>query len=486
MSRTPVEQRVYFTHADLERHYGAADDDLDQVEQYGRRHHLVVKKRSKLARSITLRGRFKDVMSAFPADVQHYECPAGAYRGRQGQVSLPAQLIGIVTGVFGLDTRPKNRSPFRLVTLSQPGEAAPGGLSAVDFANRYNFPTEAGGVSLDGRGQTIAVVELGGGYQTDDLAAFFDRIGARPPTVAWASVDHARNSPTVNSSADGEVMLDIEVVGAVVPSASLVVYFGPNEGDKGLLETIAAAVYDRRRKPSVIAMSWGASEALNDQAAMNAYHELFVAAGALGVTVCAAAGDHGTANETAESWDGDFHVSHPASDPLVLACGGTQIQNGVETVWNDGRPLTTPGGAGGWAGGGGVSAVFGLPDYQKDAHVPPSLKTGKIGRGVPDLAMSATNYFVRINAAEGISGGTSAVAPLMAGLIARLNQAKGRRVGFFNPILYETSARSAFRDVLKGTNAIERTLRGYTAGPGWNACTGLGTPDGMALLNHLG
>ena len=171
---------------------------------------------------------------------------------------------------------------------------------------------------------------------------------------------------------------------------------------------------------------------------------------------------------------------------LVLGCGGTQIDNqGKDVVWNDGTPFdTTVAGGGGWASGGGISVVFAVPGYQQNAHLPVSIASGKAGRGVPDIAMSATNYFTRVDRQEGASGGTSAVAPLMAALVALLNQAKKKNVGFLNPLLY-ANAGALLHDVTVGTNAITNTVQGYQAGPGWDACSGLGTPDGTAILGKL-
>jgi len=129
--------------------------------------------------------------------------------------------------------------------------------------------------------------------------------------------------------------------------------------------------------------------------------------------------------------------------------------------------------------------MFAVPTYQATAKLPISIATGKPGRGVPDIAMSATNYFTRVDRSEGPSGGTSAVAPLMAALIALLNQAKQKNVGFLNPFLYANAAKGVVNDITVGTNAIKNTVAGYNAGAGWDACTGLGTPDGTAILNNL-
>ena len=126
-----------------------------------------------------------------------------------------------------------------------------------------------------------------------------------------------------------------------------------------------------------------------------------------------------------------------------------------------------------------------MPSYQANANLPVSIDNEQPGRGVPDIAMSATNYFTRVDNSEGASGGTSAVAPLMAALVARLNQAKKQNVGFLNPFLYANAAKGLVHDVTSWTNAIKNTIKGYNAGPGWDACTGLGTPDGTVILNNL-
>jgi kumamolisin len=482
----PLSDRQYLTHAELEDQYGASKADLDKIEAYAQEHDLMVVHRSATERAVVVRGKLGDLLGAFPADVQVYHRATGTYRGRQGSIGIPEELTGVITGVFGYTTRPKRRSPHHLRQLALSGPGGQNGVAATDFATRYKFPTEFQGTTLDGSGLTVAIVELGGGFRMADLRKFFQEIGEPTPQVSAISVDHAGNHPTTPDSADGEVMLDIEVAGAVVPHATFAIYFGPNAGDKGFLDAISAAVHDSERQPSVISISWGEPEDGLDAQAISAYEQVFLAAATLGITVCVAAGDHGTADEDAAHWDGKIHVDHPSSDPNVLSCGGTQVDNGTDVVWNDGTPFdpNVPGG-GGWATGGGISGVFSVPNYQQDAKLPVSIDTGKAGRGVPDVAMSATNYFTRVDRAEGASGGTSAVAPLMAALAVRLSQAKKKNVGFLNPFLYANAGKGVCADVTEGSNAIAQTVKGYNAGPGWDACSGLGTPNGQTILDNL-
>ena len=153
--------------------------------------------------------------------------------------------------------------------------------------------------------------------------------------------------------------------------------------------------------------------------------------------------------------------------------GATAIDG--EVVWNEPNDGAT---------GGGVSDQFPLPSYQENAGVPPSANSNKnVGRGVPDVAGDAdpaTGYSVRIDGEDTVIGGTSAVAPLYAGLVALLNQSLGKPVGFLNPIIYGLSSQSGvFRDITSGNNGA------YSAGPDWDACTGLGVADGTKLLQAL-
>ena len=449
MAAQPLSKRKYMTHEEVAASFGADPRDLDEIEQYGQRHNLVVSHRNAAERSLVLTGKLKDLMNAFRADLHMFHHSRGTYRGRQGEILIPKQFEGKITGIFGFDTRPKQKAPHRQKMAAHGGPGGDNGVPATEFAKRYNFPTSHQGETLDGSGQCIAIVELGGGFDNNDLKIYFDEIGIPQPNVVAVSVDHAGNNPTAQGRADGEVMLDIEVVGAVAPKATIAVYFAPNQGN-GFLDAVNAAVHDTQRKPGVVSISWGSPEDPSETQALTAFHEIFVEAAALGVTICVASGDHGTADIDGFNWDQKIHVDHPSVDDFVLSCGGTQIDDDVDVVWNDGTPFDNVPGGGGWAGGGGISQLVKVPDYQKNAGIQPkSIVNNKIGREVPDIAMSATNYFVRVHGLDQPSGGTSAVAPLMAALVALLNQAKKRNVGFLNPFLY-ANAQNGIRRRDKG------------------------------------
>jgi kumamolisin len=474
-------RRQYLTREQYAAMHGASDDDLDAVASFARKAGMAVVERRPAARSVVLSGTAAQVSSAFQTSIERVEHAAGISRRRTAPVQLPPELAGIVEGVFGIEDTPIARPYYRFSTPPmQPAEerAAAAAFTPLDIARLYDFPQ-----GLDGSGQCIAIIELGGGYRTTDLNAYFRSLSLPTPKVSAVSVDGGRNSPSLPWSADAEVMLDIEIAGAVAPGASIAVYFAPNS-EQGFVDAISAAVHDSVNKPSVISISWGAPESEWSAQGLQAMDQAFQAAAALGVTVCCAAGDAGSSDQNPQNGtpDGLAHADFPAASPHVLACGGTRlIANGgaidSETVWNDDVQTS--------ATGGGVSDVFDLPAWQDGAGVPRSSNPGgRIGRGLPDVAGNAspsTGYRVRVDFLSFVVGGTSAVSPLWAGLVARFNQRLEMPVGWLNPLLYGPVAGSgAFRDITSGNNGE------YPAAKGWDACTGWGTPIGSKLLEALG
>jgi kumamolisin len=298
--------------------------------------------------------------------------------------------------------------------------------------------------------------------------------------VTAVSVDHGKNHPTGDPHGpDAEVMLDIEIVGAIAPQAQIAVYFAANT-DAGFLNAITTAIHDTTNRPSIISISWGQAEANWTEQSMTAFDSAFQDAATMGITICAASGDNGSSDNVT---DGADHVDFPASSPHVLACGGTSLQASgttitAETVWNDG--------AQGGASGGGVSSFFPLPAWQDGLQVTRTSGGGSAlsNRGVPDVSGDAdpeTGFDVRIDGTDRVVGGTSAVAPLWSGLIARINAANGSPVGFVNPALYASPG--ALRDITTGNNGD------FSATVGWDACTGLGSPNGgqvAAVLTAAG
>lgn len=514
----PPSERTYLSRAEFAQSHGASPDDLTKIDQFAHDHHLTVVESSVPKRIVRLRGTLADLQTAFGVTLRRYRSKQVAYRGHAGPVYVPKELAGIVEGVFGLDDRPAAKPHYlRLDGLNAaaamakakkataksakktihriaPKAARGGSFSVSEILKLYRFPP-----ALDGTGQTIALLELntptdpsqtnqkaGAGYTNSDLNAFFSKLKLKTPAITPVSVDGGANLPGLNPDADGEVTLDIEVAGAAAPGARIAVYFAPNT-DKGFIDAVTAAVHDEVRKPTVLSISWGGPEDSASKQFLDGVNSAISDASLIGMTVCVASGDSGSSDLS--SSDGRPHVDFPASSPYSLACGGTALtgKNSTitsELVWNEGRQ--------GGAGGGGVSTKFSLPDYQKNTSVAKS-PAGKDGRGVPDVAGNAdpqTGYQIILTGKELVIGGTSAVAPLWAGLVARINQQLAKNgsggAGLLNTMLYQLPAGpDALRDITEGNNDIDGNLGVYSAATGWDACTGLGTPNGEALLQAL-
>jgi kumamolisin len=468
-------QRRDLSRAQFASRHGVRPADIKKIRAFATQNKLKVVEVSRPRRSVLLRGSIAAFSSAFGVELNSYQHATGTSRMRSGTIQIPAQLSGIIEGVFGLDNRPQAKPHFRIRKQSQNSaahaQAASASYNAPQVAQAYDFPA-----GTTGSGQTIGILELSGGYSASDLTTYFNNLGIKTPTVTAVSVDGATNSPTGDAAGpDGEVELDIEVSGAVAPSARIAVYFTPNT-DQGFLDALTTAVHDTTLKPAVVSISWGGPESSWTQQALTAFNSACEDASTIGVTILVASGDDGSSDGVSS---GTPTVDFPASSPYVLACGGTKLTLSGTTIsseqaWNE---LSSGEGA----TGGGVSEVFALPSYQQSAGVPKA-PNGFVGRGVPDVAGDAdpeSGYNVLVDGQQTVIGGTSAVAPMWAGLLARINQSLGKNVGYLNPLLYTKNVEATLHDISAGSNGT------YSAGPGWDACTGLGTPNGAALLAAL-
>jgi kumamolisin len=476
------------TRAQFRASHGPDPESVRLVKAFAREFGLTVQPGTPAPgrRTIKLTGTIAKLQRAFGVSLMHQTVSGSPCRVRQGGIHLPQELAGHVVAVLGLDNRPQAQPHFRIAgqqgaaaaRLAQgSGFARPHAGSGISYTpvqvgQLYGFPANA-----TASNQTIALIELGGGFRQADITAYFKSLGRTAPKVVAVSVSGGKNSPGDANGADGEVMLDIEVAAAVAPGSRIVVYFAPNT-DQGFVDAIASAVHDTTNNPSVISISWGAAETNWTAQAMNALDAACQSAAALGITITVASGDNGSSDGVN---DNGKHVDFPASSPHVLACGGTRLAGSggsitSETVWND---------ANGGATGGGVSNLFALPSWQKTAGVPSPTGTSG-GRGVPDVAGNAdpeTGYTIRVDGQTLVIGGTSAVAPLWAGLLALANQQNSKSAGFINSVIYAAKAKPAFRDITQGNNGA------FKADSGWDACTGLGSPVApklIAIVNPAG
>jgi kumamolisin len=526
-------QRQYSTRESFANDHGADAADIDAIERFAHDHDLAVTYSSPAERLVRVSGTLKDLSAAFKANVKQYRLGKNVFRGRSGSLSAPPDIVAKIAGVFGFDTRPAARPHFRVLGASEGGKslspkkaagkskkkssasglkaaaAATGRLvpfTAPEVAKLYNFPAH-----LDGSGQCIGLIELnsynqyqqlGTGYSAADLKKYFAKLKVPMPKITAVGVAGGSNLPNIDPDSDVEVMLDVEVAGAVAPGAKIAVYFGPNTG-KGFVDVLSAAVHDNVHKPSVISISWGGPEDIpyTTKQQRDGLEQILQDAAQLGITVCCSAGDDGSNDQPLTdaqgnpARDGKPHVDFPASSAFALACGGTTLTakgNAIagEVTWNEGDPKRQDQPSG--STGGGVSNIFPLPSYQAPVTVPKSPSNFK-GRGVPDVsgnADSATGYLIKIAQRPELIpvGGTSAVAPLWAGLIALINQRLTAlhkpHVGLAQPTLYKTQ--TAFRDITAGNNDVSGKLHKYKAGDGWDPCTGLGSPNGALVLKALG
>ena len=448
------------TYDELSTRFGATEEEVAAVRRFADENTLQVDSVDRAMRTVTLRGTPAQLAAAFGVELSAAQSDDSVYRVRTGPVHVPAYLVDVVAAVLGLDNRPQAHAHLIRAAAAQTS------FTPLDLAKLYDFPTD-----VTGGGQTIGIIELDGGYNDAEVAQYFADLGVSPaPTVVSVGVDGATNAPNGDpNSADGEVLLDIEVAGAVAPGAKIAVYFAPNT-DQGFLDAVTTAAHDG---VSVISISWGASESNWTAQAMNAMSSAFKAASALGISVFAAAGDDGSNDRVGDT---KAHVDFPASSPYAVGCGGTALvaSNGQitsETVWNDPGHGST---------GGGVSDHFPVPSYQKAINPTSANSATHHGRGVPDVsgdADPATGYQVLVDGQQLVFGGTSAVAPLWAGLTALLQQALNAKLAPLHPKIY--GSEQGFRDITEGSNGA------YSANSGWDACTGLGSPDGNALLARL-
>ena len=504
---TPPGERRYLTEEEFVARHGAAPEDVAAIESFARDHELEVRASDLAQRIVIVAGRVERLNEAFGVELGIYERPgpesrrgAGGrgrrrgrrshrerevYRSYEGVLRVPAGIAPLVEGVFGLDTRRMARRALPTIPMPVITPLTPPQVAAL-----YDFPAATGHTARE----TIGLLEFSDpvigtcGYQNGDIDAYFTTSqgigpGYAVPAHADIGVNAASNTP--GGPDDAEVTLDIEVAGAVAQGARISIYFTTWD-ENGWVLALKRAVHPHpgEQRPSVLSISWDWAEhdALGNlswtPAAMSAVSAAFQEAAMFGITVFVASGDDGS---NCQVGDGRAHVYYPESDPWVTSCGGTTIGNVsggsfTEITWND-NGIT----------GGGISDVFSVPPWQHHAHVPVSVNPGhRHGRGVPDIAGYANGYEIVLGgSASGPWWGTSETAPLYAALVAIINGELGGRVGFLNPTLYAEHAGWVFRDIDDGRSNATGGAPGYSSGPGWDACTGLGSIKGRGLLEHL-
>lgn len=489
-----VDSGARMTRDELAAAHGASQADIKTVTDAFTKFGLSVVSTNAATRSVVLSGTVDAMQSAFQVKLMNYSHQSGDYRGRVGAIQVPSEVSQIVEGVFGLDDRRvarRRRNPARTNSHVRDTVSIPASwYTPPQLAKHYNFP--AG----DGSGEVIGILEFGGGFFHADLNNFCRLAGTPVPVVKTVSVDGI--STTARDGAEGEVMLDVEIVAGSCPKSTIVVYFA-HWSERGWVSILDAVIQDKANDPGVISVSWGAPEDTNvwSKSGIQQINEALHEAALLGITVCVASGDDGSSDA---DLDGHAHVDFPTASQYVLSVGGTTIPHkggsSPDVVWFEGTGLRETNGG---STGGGISTVIHRPTFQSAIHMT-SVNPGAIkGRIVPDLSANAdwnaSPYLLVVdNGAEG-NGGTSAATPLVASLIARINEQRGpgKRVGYLTPQLYRTPAGTTSgptvgalgcTDVTSGNNNTAH-VGGYSAAAGYDAVSGWGTPDGIKLMSAL-
>lgn len=472
--------------AQFEKKFGADPKAVAQIQKFAADNGLKLSEMDTRSGRVVLQGTAARFSDAFGTKLGQYENNGGTFRGREGSLSVPKELAPHLEGIFGLDTRPQAKThyvKFADSTLepakggSHAGDhaaAKPKPMMPTEVADLYNFPK-----GTTGSGQGVAVIELGGGIDLANEADYYKAHGLPMPKINVIEINGAKNSPGDPQGADGEVALDSQVIGSVAPKATQNVIFAPNS-DRGFMDAVTRGTFaEKGEVPNqAISISWGGPEEAWTQQAARGMTMAFQKARLKGIGTYAASGDDGA---TDRSQSNSFQADYPSSDPNVTGTGGTRLIGSdgkikSETAWNNGE--------GRGAGGGGISQLWDVPDYQKGLEMPPNANnTGKPGRGVPDVAGNAdprSGYIIRVGGQEGAIGGTSAVAPLYAALHVRLTEGVGKPIGNLNPFFYKNGeTRGVFNDITAGNN------NGYETKPGWDPVTGWGSINGTKLLDAL-
>ncbi len=482
--------RKYMTRKQLADEFGSAPDAIADIKKFAAAHNLVVTKDERASARLGIAGTVANLSAAFGVTVFNYSHPQlGQFHARTGPVELPPDVANAITGVFGFN----NHRILRRIR-----RVAPIIADAATKSRPWFYPAELAGIygfpPANAATQCVGLLEFGGGVDQSDLTTYFQKLNLPVPDVKVIALDGVSTDPTADEESTGEVMLDIDIVGSLAGGARIAVYFSTFD-EKGLIDALSAVINDSVNNPSVLSISWGWAEnqTFNSQgitwspAAIDHVNHSLLAAAHLGITTCVSTGDDGS---EAQIQDGRAHVNFPATSPYVLAVGGTTLRSRedvsggmqiTESVWNDGPGSGT---------GGGVSDYIAVPDWQ-NGKVLTSINPGNFaGRAIPDVAANAdpnTGYMVMSDGQMQVVGGTSASTPLWASLITRINAISGVKVGNFNALLYDTlGPGGVLRDITSGNNDTDGLLGGeFPAGPGWDACTGWGVPDGDKLSKSL-
>ena len=479
----------YLTPAQFADRFGPTAQDYQTVVQFARSNGLEIVNSRKSRMLLDVRGKASDVEKAFHVVLRTYQHPTESRRFHAPDVEPTVDAALPILDVAGLDNfavaRPllhKQPAGAKSAPASGPGSGYEGYYQGYDFRNAY-----APGVSLTGAGQMVGLVELDGFY-SNDIVTYETLCGLPNVPLITNNVDDYTGPP---GSAVDEVSLDIEMAIAMAPGLAAVVIFQAGSGTDitGFEDIVDSMASSNQIKQ--FSSSWCFSPSPDPNTTIDAQFQKMAAQGQ---SFFQASGD-------GDAWVNTIWV--PCDSAYVTSVGGTSLtMNGVgasynsETVWQEGnlgfRNAWSPNGNGYWGSGGGISSAYSIPYWQQGIsnslnHASTTL------RNIPDVALTAYDIWVIFgNGQSNAFGGTSCAAPLWAGFTALANQqaaSNGTSVGFLNPVVYSlgssTAYSSCFHDITAGNNINAQSHNLYSAEPGFDLCTGWGTPNGAALINAL-
>ncbi len=475
--------------------YSVSDDVIMKLVDFTSKYKLNFDRLVKEIGLVYISGKVSAMEKAFKVELHEHEYHDAIarykqqVRGHHGEHSIPKSLSKIVGGIIGLSHVPVMH---HVVSDAETNfYSAAKGLETKWFTEYYNFPK-----SYTGRNQNIGIISCGGGITMKDIHSYCREMNIKnPPQVDFISVKGNDNSPGSSFGYDLELATDCLVGITSAPSARFKVYSTENS-IKGFCDAVIKICSERRNRPQTVSYSWGASESNYSSLEIKAVNRVLkYAALACDVSIFCASGDKGSTNNYESDSSTPLVVQFPASSPWVTSCGGTKIKTNeegkaiAEVAWNSPSNLYDILIQN--ASGGGFSNVVKMPDYQKKAFKEDKKSYKQDYRGVPDISAHADlspggiSYWISVDGIYWLSGGTSAVAPLMASLTARINEALGKPIGFLNPYLYEMRNTAAIKSINEGNNIMKGGPESYQAEDGWDPCTGLGVPDGKMILAYL-
>lgn len=470
----------YLTPQEFADRFGPTQDDYDAVINYAMGLGFKITGTHPNRTLLDVSGSAATVNAAFGLTLQQYQTPNGRlFYAPDHNPQVPDFIASRIVGVFGLDNAAVWHAHNRFISATSYSKTSPyqigtgpgGALTPGDIRKAYNF----NGVSATGSGQTLGLFELDG-YRSSDVAHYVSYYNLPSVPLQNVLVDGFSGRAGFGAA---EVTLDIELQIALAPGASkIIVYEGPNSYT-GVLDTYNRIATDNLAKQ--ISTSWGLSEQQSLSAFIHSENAVFQQMAAQGQSIYAASGDSGAYDNGSS-----LSVDDPASQPYMVGVGGTQLfvqsdeSYDHETTWNVNNTVD------GGAGGGGVSLIWSIPNYQSGI----ASAASDLMRNVPDVSLNSdqySGYSIYYKHNWYIFGGTSCAAPLWAAFTARVNQvraANGTALGFANPTIYkiatDTKYETDFHDIADGSTNLY-----YVAGTGYDNATGWGSFNGANLLADL-